>query len=231
MQNCQWNLSSINSNLSLSFPRRQKLYKYINQDDGRESLTSASPPPPTPPLPQDPAPAPPPEPKEPPATPSPPPLPPGGADHELQDMEIDEDGDKEDGEGITDQLSQFYSEIEVAPEPESREETPDTQTEDDSASVPDDSAPSLQSSEPSSPQQADSPLPNQSRKRKKVPILILFLVKYIIYILGQSLQQFIIEEEGCRINVSQMAENEQLIISVSKLCGHKIMIKIQRLGS
>ena len=47
LQNCQWNLSSINSNLSLSFPRRQKLYKYINQDDGRESLTTASPPPPT----------------------------------------------------------------------------------------------------------------------------------------------------------------------------------------
>ena len=89
-------------------------------------------------------------------------------------MNEEEDDDKEDGEGITDQLSQFYSEIEVAPEPESREETPDTQTEDDNASVPDESAPSLQSSEPSSPQQPDSPLPNQPRKRKKVPIRIYF---------------------------------------------------------
>ena len=96
-------------------------------------------------------------------------------------MEIDEEGDKEDGEGITDQLSQFYSEIEVAPDPESREETPDTQTEDDNASVPDDSAPSLQSSEPSSPQQPDSPLPNQSRKRKKVPIRMNFAKKNTMY--------------------------------------------------
>ena len=169
LQNCQWNLSSITSNLSLLFPRRQKLYKYINQDDGRESLTSASPPPPSPPLPRDPPP--PPEPEEPPA---PPPPPPGGADHELQDMEIDEEGDKDEGggEGITDQLSQFYSEIEVTPDLESREETPDTQAEDDSASVPDDSAPSLQSSEPSSPQQPDSPLQKQSRKRKKVRALV-----------------------------------------------------------
>ena len=173
LQNCQWNLSSIISNLSLLFPRRQKLYKYINQDDGRESLTCSSPPPPTPPLPRDPAPPPPPEPEEPPAAPSPPPLPPGGADHELQDMEIDEEtGDKEDGGGITDQLSQFYSEIEVHPESsESREETPDIQAEDDSASVPDDSAPSLISSEPTSPQQPDSPLQKQSKKRKKVAYL------------------------------------------------------------
>lgn len=168
LQNCQWNLSSIISYPSLLFPRKLKLYKYINQDDGRESLTSSSPPPPTPPLPKDPAPPPPPEPEEPPAAPSPPPLPPGGegADHELQDMEIDEEGEKEDGDGITDQLSQFYSEIEV--HPESREETPDIQAEDDGASVPDDSAPSIQSSEPSSPHQPDSPFHKQSRKRKKV---------------------------------------------------------------
>ena len=80
-------------------------------------------------------------------------------------MEIDEEGEK-DGDGITDQLSQFYSEIEVYPK--SREETPDIQAEDDSASVPDDSAPSIQSSEPNSPHQPDSPLHKQSRKRKKV---------------------------------------------------------------
>ena len=187
LQNCQWNLSSIISNLSLLFPRRQKLYKYINQDDGRESLTSSSPPPPTPPLPRDPAPPPPPEPEEPPApAPSPPPLPPGGADHELQDMEIDEEGgetgDREDtGGGITDQLSQFYSEIEVNPESESREETPDIQAEDDSASVPDDSAPSLISSEPSSPQQPDSPLQKQSRKRKKVAFVLFFKQNNLIH--------------------------------------------------
>ena len=124
------------------------------------------------------APPPPPE-EEPQPAPSPPPLPPpGGADHELQDMEIDDEVDREEreAESITDQLSQFYSEIEVDPDPASREETPDTLTEDENNSVPEDSAPSLQSSEPSSPQQPDSPLNKQSRKRKKVCPMITFFM-------------------------------------------------------
>ena len=96
-------------------------------------------------------------------------------------MEIDDEVDREEreAESITDQLSQFYSEIEVEPDPASREETPDTLTEDDNNSVPEDSAPSLQSSEPSSPQQPDSPLNKQSRKRKKVCPLIIFLSRLI----------------------------------------------------
>ena len=81
-----------------------------------------------------------------------------GADHQLQDMDIDEEPSAATG-NITDQLSQFYSEI-------IEDKTDDV--DDDNASVPDDASTNSQCSAPNSPPQPSSPSINQPKKRKKV---------------------------------------------------------------
>ena len=91
-------------NVSLFFGRKEKCYKFVNEE-GTESASvphlPAPPPTSPPPLPAGPSPPPPP--------PSPPPAV-TGADHQVQDMDIEE----EPAGNMTDQLSMFYSEIEGA---------------------------------------------------------------------------------------------------------------------
>jgi len=156
-----------------------KVYKYLNEEDNSLSLTY--PPPPKeassspPPLPSEdhsnaaqPPPPPPPEEEDIPRPPtSPAPVPPAhplnGADHQLQDMDIEEDPNNVDDEGgtgnITDQLSRFYSEIGDVPD-------------DDSVgvdSVPEDVSTASQGSAPNSPRPV-SPINNLPKKKKKVKV-------------------------------------------------------------
>lgn len=134
-------------NISIFVGRKEKCYKFINEEDGsncsRLPDLPAGPPTPPPPLPAGPA-----GPDPPPPPPSPPP-PEAGADHQVQDMDLEE----EPAGNITDQLSMFYSEIEGAPPKDEEKEEEESTT--SSASSPRQSPP-------------ESPAQLAGRKRKKV---------------------------------------------------------------